>query len=199
MCGLMRSPKADKGQIYTMEGVTAALIMLAVLLFIIQANSLTHPQTEKAIDMKLGQIANDVITTVDWNSADAWSVNSSLKSYVAGWDGHSVTYASNTPDPGLAGLNDSITAMLREFNPASADIKYNIEFSYDVHYKINGTSVKHDEMAIINGEPGDNSMVSKRLITLNDNDTLSDYWTDYQNNGDQFPQVVEVRITCWYL
>jgi hypothetical protein len=71
------------------------------------------------------------------------------------------------------------------------DIQYNIEFFF-----INGTDSQHSDMVLINGEPGDNSVVSTRLVTLNMNDTdLSPFWREYGT----FPQVVQVKMISWYI
>jgi hypothetical protein len=179
----MRS-RDDKGQIYTMEGVTASLIILGVLLFIIQANSLVVPQTSEVIGMKLDLLSNDALTCIDWNANSSWSTTGSLSSYVAGWNGQTVTYANNVPDPELVPLNANISTMLPQ------DVQYNIEFFY-----INGTGM-HSDMVLLNGDPGDNSIVSTRLVTLNMNDTdLSSFW-----RGDAtFPQVVQVKMISWYI
>ncbi len=182
------SSRNDKGQIYTMEGVTASLIILGVLLFIIQANSLVVPQTAKIVDMKLGETSNDILTCLDWSSNNSWSTTGSLESYVAGWDGSTSTYSNNIPDTGLLPLNSNITAML------SPGVQYNLEFFY-----INGTG-EHDNIVILNGEPGDNSMVATRLVTLNSNDaSLSSYWRGDDTISAGLPQVVQVKITCWHL
>lgn len=186
------SLRNDRGQIYTMEGVTAALIILSVLYFIIEANSLVVPQTEKSVDMKLGELANDVLTTLDWNSNDSWSTTGSLQSYVDGWVGQKVTYSSNIPDPGLAPLSSNITAMLLQDDLYQQDdVQYNLQFIYaDKDNKM------HTDMVLLNGEPGDNSMTASRIVTLHADDPgLSSYW---QTNG-QFPQVVQVKIICWHL
>jgi len=182
------SSRNDKGQIYTMEGVTASLIILGVLLFIIEANSLVVPQTANIINMKLGETSNDVLTSLDWNSSDSWSPTGSLEAYVAGWDGQTVTYSNNIPDVSLLALNSNITAMLPQ------DVQYNLGFVY-----VNSTGT-HNSMVIINGEPGDNSMVATRLVTLNSNDTsLSQFWKSDSTIAAGSPQVVQVKITCWNL
>jgi hypothetical protein len=185
------SSRSDKGQIYTMEGVTAAFIILGVLLFIIEANSLVVPQTEKVIDMKLGELSNDVLMSLDWSSNDSWSTTGSLKSYVAGWNGHTVIHTNNVPDAGIVMLNSNISNMLfQDGQYTQGDVQYNLEFFY-----INSTG-KHSDTVLINGEPGDNSMVATRLVTLNENDVgLSTFW----ENNARFPQVVQVKIICWHL
>ena len=182
------SSRNDKGQIYTMEGVTASLIILGVLLFIIQANSLVVPQTAKIVDMKLGETSNDILTCLDWSSNNSWSTTGSL--------GHMLQVGTAVlqliriifPIPGLLPLNSNITAML------SPGVQYNLEFFY-----INGTG-EHDNIVILNGEPGDNSMVATRLVTLNSNDaSLSSYWRGDDTISAGLPQVVQVKITCWHL
>jgi hypothetical protein len=167
-----------------MEGVTASLIILGVLLFIIEANSLVVPQTSEVIGMKLGLLSNDALTCLDWNANNTWSTTGSLTTYVANWNGQTVSYNNNMPDPELTPLNANISTMLPQ------DIRYNIEFFY-----INGTGSNSD-MVLINGEPGDNSVVSTRLVTLNMNDTdLSPFWREY----GIFPQVVQVKMISWYI
>lgn len=175
-----------------MEGITAALIILGVLYLIIEANSMVVPQTEKVVDMKLGELANDMLTTLDWNSASSWSTAPSLQSYVEGWNGHAVTYASNVPDPSLATLNSNLTAMLLQDNSyRQGDVHYNLEFVFT-----DKNLVKHDDMVLLNGEPGDNSMVATRIVTLNGDDPkLSTWWKSH----NQTPQVVQVRLTCWHV
>ena len=83
----MVSRRNDSGQLYTIEGIIASVVLLSVLLFVIQANSIIVPQTEKIADMKLQQKANDILTCVDIsNGSQAYvtngSVSSDLKTYV---------------------------------------------------------------------------------------------------------------------
>jgi hypothetical protein len=186
----MSLANGDKGQIYTMEGIAASIIILGVLLFVIEANSLVVPQTGAVIDMKLSQTANDVLTTIDWNSVNYWSPINSLTSYVIDWDGNSASYMNSIPDPAFGVLDNNITSMLPD------DVEYNLEFIYSLHYE-NGTVKEFDQPVIFHGVAGDNSVVATRIVTINaDEAQSSPYWNSL---SDTFPQVVEVKITCWHL
>lgn len=172
----------DRGQIYTIEGFTSALILVGVLFFIFQSISVVTPQTEKSADMKLGQIASDTLICLDRNTED---YGSDLKSAVAMWNGNSTSYYAHVypGEPDVRALDSQIGGML------SSDIGYRVELAYNNGCAMNITPV------IIHGVPGDNSVVASRLVTLNDNDRLSQFWI----TNNRFPQVIEVRLTCWYL
>lgn len=173
-----------------MEGIASAIIILGVLLFVIQANSLVVPQTEKSIDMKLGQTANDVITSMDWNGNTAWSPAPSLKSYVAAWNGGKANATARYGDPQLATLDGNITSML------PAGVLYDLEFIYTIHHA-NGSAEGRHDLVVYGGEPGDNSMVATRLVTINQDDAqASSLW---ESAGATYPQVVLVKIVCWHL
>ena len=89
----MALPNNDRGQLYTIEGIIASLILLGVLLFIIQANSLVVPQTEKISDMKLQQKANDILTCIGISNGS--NHGNDLKTYVEIWDGTPANPSSN--------------------------------------------------------------------------------------------------------
>ncbi len=172
----------DRGQIYTIEGFAAALILVGVLFFIFQSISVVTPQTEKSADMKLSQITSDTLICLDRVAEDH---GSDLKSAIAGWNGNSATYSEHVDagEPGIRLLDERIKGML------SSDIGYRVElFYYDGTDMVTTRIISH-------GVPGDNSVAAYRLITLNDNDPVSDFWI--ANN--RYPQVIEVRLTSWYL
>lgn len=172
----------DSGQIYTIEGFASALILVGVLFFIFQSISVVTPQTEMSADMKLSQIASDTLICLDRTTEDH---GSTMKSAIAGWNGNSTTYSEHvySGEPDIIMMDTQIRSML------SSDIGYRVELSY-----FDGTAMDTVPV-IIHGVPGDNSVVASRLVTLNDNDHISHFWT--LNN--RFPQVIEVRMTCWYL
>jgi len=172
----------DRGQIYTIEGFASALILVGVLFFIFQSISVVTPQTEKSADMKLSQVASDTLVCLDRITED---YGSDLKSAVAKWNGSGTSYSAHVypGEPDIRTLDSQIRGML------SSDIGYRVELAYYNGSAMNITPV------IIHGVPGDNSVVASRLITLNDNDSFSHFWI----TNNRFPQVIEVRLTCWYL
>ncbi len=54
----------DEGQLHTMEGVIAALILIFAILYIMGAINLVSPQTGKAVDMKHAVRAQDILTAL---------------------------------------------------------------------------------------------------------------------------------------
>lgn len=175
----MRSAKDGSGQIYTMEGIVASVILLSILLFIIESNSIITPQTEGSVDMKLYEKSVDTLTCLDRNDSDSWSMMPSLKTYVSIWNGPEATLQHN-----MTGLSQNITSML------PADVLYNLEFIY------NTSTCMNDSLVIYNGVPPDNSVTATRLVTLNNADANgSAFW----KNMNRAPELVEVKITCWYL
>ncbi|HMK46674.1 MAG TPA: hypothetical protein VK436_08615 [Methanocella sp.] len=179
--------KDDFGQIYTTEGLAAALVMVGVLLFIMQSISLVTPQTGMTTDMKLYQKTADMLVCMDNPGGDNSSI---LKAAVAGWGGSPATISSVTP-PGDTNISLLDTMLASNFtsNPASSDIAYEL----DIHY--NDGTTNHDVPVIIHGKPADSSVVSSRLVTINRGDVNSTFWA----TKNRYPQVVEVRLSSWYL
>lgn len=172
----------DRGQIYTIEGLAAALILIGVLYFIFQSISVVTPQTEMSADMKLGQTTSDTLICVDRLNE---TYSSDLKVAIAGWNGHAADYghAAGAGEAGIAALDGEIAGMM------SNDTGYRVDIAY-----YDGD----DEQVIpliVHGVPGDNSVVATRLVTLNDNDNVSAYW----KGVGCFPQLIQVRLTSWYL
>jgi len=183
----MTFKKDDFGQLYTTEGLAAALLMVGVLLFIMQSVALVTPQTGMTTDMKLYQKTADTLICMDNPSGDNSSI---LKAAIAGWSGNPATITSITPpgDTNVSGLNNMIASNLST-NVASSDVSYEV----DIHY--NDGTTDHDVPVIIHGKPADNSVVSSRLVTINRGDLNSTFWA----TKNRYPQVVEVRLISWYL
>jgi hypothetical protein len=172
----------DRGQIYTIEGFMSALILVGVLYFIFQSISVVTPQTEMSADMKLSQKAADTLICLDWTNED---YGSELKAAVAGWNDGTPDYVGRV-GPGensIRALDAKIASLL------SSDTGYNLEIAYT------DGQVGHTRTAILGGVPGDNSVVVSRLVTINVNDTQSAFW----RGRGFYPQLVEVRLICWYL
>lgn len=171
----------DRGQLTTLEGFTAALILIGLLIFITQSVSVTSPQTELTTAMKLYQKTGDTLICLDrldeTNSSD-------LKIAIEGWGGGSATYASKTP-PGDACIQ-ALDSRIAGFFPP--DVAYNVELYYN-------DGVDHSVPLIIHGRPSDNSVVASRLVTLNAGDPISAYWA----GKNRYPRVLEVRLISWYI
>ena len=172
----------DRGQIYTIEGFASALILIGVLYFIFQSISVVTPQTEMSADMKLSQKAADTLICLDWTNEN---YTSELKTAIALWNNGATSYAArvNPAETSIKALDAEIGSML------SNDTAYSLEIAYN-----DGGSVNRGT-AILGGVPGDNSVVATKLVTINANDTQSAFW----KSRGVYPQLVEVRLICWYL
>ena len=175
-------PMDDMGQIYTIEGFASALILIGVLLIVFSSITVVTPQTEMTTDMKAYQSAADVITIVDRpNEAHG----SDLKGWVAGWNGGCSNYSCSVSpgEKGMAALDGQIASLL------PSDMMYNVELSYyDGNSEVTVPVITH-------GVPGDNSNIATGMVTLNGFDNTSAYWT----GRARFPQLVQARLTVWYL
>ncbi len=75
----------DSGQLYTMEGVAAGLIMIVTAYFVLNTTSIYTPGDMHITDMQLEQIANDALAMMD--TPDTNGTDSDLKDYVSTNDG----------------------------------------------------------------------------------------------------------------
>ncbi len=178
----MRSREGDRAQVYTIEGVVSSVIILGVLLFIMEANTIITPQAERSVDIKLYQRTSDALACLDWDSNNTWSTMGPLKGYVAAWDG-TVAGPGNEVPAGMIALDSNLSKMI------PGHIKYNVDALY-----YDSTGNKQEKCLIYHGKPSDNSAVADRLVTLNKDDVVSDFWKAMQP-----PMVVRVRLTCWYV
>ena len=173
--------KDDRGQLTTLEGITAALILVGLLLYIAQSASVTSPQTEMTTVMKLHQKTADTLICID--RLDETNC-SDLKTAIEAWGGNPATFESKTP-PGDAGI-EALDRLIDGYFPP--DTGYNLE----LHYY---DGADHSQPLILHGKPTDNSAVATRLVTLNPGDSVSAFWA----GKNRYPQVVEVRLTSWYI
>ncbi|WP_424357884.1 DUF7288 family protein [Methanocella sp. MCL-LM] len=183
--------KTTHGQIYTLEGVIAAVVVVGLLIFIIQSISVVSPQTEMTSNMKLLQKASDTLICLDrLNETNT----SELKSTISGWNGTLADYETNLSlvEMNISLLDEKIRYYLTPDGNYS-DIYYNVEIFYH-----NDTG-DHRAPLIVHGKPGDNSVVASRLITINSNEKTSSFWAESIAEYSSFPQVVEVRLISWYL
>ncbi len=197
----------DSGQIHTIEGITAALMLLVVLTAVIQSITFVAPQTEKTLDMNLSVMATDILTTL--NIGDENHI-SPLKLSALNWShGTAIDPTRGYPpsEGGIASLDRAIGEYLPPYDDANTQnklIRYNVSFFY-----FDGTRWV-DEVVITHGTPYDNTMTVSKIITLNPEDDeligrsiydgkilRSGYWNNFANQN-RMPMVVEVRLSLWY-
>lgn len=196
----------DSGQIHTIEGITAALILVVVLLFVTNSITFVAPQVEKSVDMNMSVMASDILTTTDVGDQNHIS---ELKMDVLAWNNNStIDPGTGIPggEPGIASLDQSIGAYLPPYdnnNTQNKIIRYSVSFFYfDGANWVNRTVISH-------GSAYDNVMTASKIVTLNSNDdqlinksltsgmSRSAYWNNMVN-AHQMPKVVEIRLSLWH-
>ncbi len=198
--------RCEKGQIYTLEGVIASTLMISVLVFSVQATSITPLTSSSAnehIEAQLQFIGNDVLNTLDYGGS-----GSSLKSAVLSWAGSTYTWngthyvsqanSSNT-------MNNTLTTALN-FTLVRLGIAHNVELVFlksDSDCIYNRTSCLDERSVILSGEPSNNAVIVSHKIVLHNSDiTDSDAFSTSTGIGDFDPStdlynIVDFRLIVW--
>ncbi|MDG6244213.1 MAG: hypothetical protein QCH31_07455 [Methanolobus sp.] len=166
----------NKAQLHTLEGLAAAVLMTLTVLAITQSTMIVTPQNSLAVNVQLEQMSSDALGVLDM--APISLVQYNLTECVAGWNKTEATYPTIKHEK----LDDALWHLL-------PGLLYNVDFAYIE----NGNLTV--EKVIINGAPGDNSVVSRRYVTLT-NQTVHMMDGGWSLQDDEL-KVVEVRMTAW--
>lgn len=71
---------SDSGQIYTIEGVAAAILMIVTAYLVVSSTTIITQQDVHIIDMQLEQLGNDALAMMD--TPDSFGNNSTLASAI---------------------------------------------------------------------------------------------------------------------
>ena len=163
----MKLLKDERGQLHTIEGLAAALLMISTVFFVTQGVTVITPQTGLSLDVQLKQSGADALMVLDTEDRKDDIL---LKKYVAAWNGTEANITNPVPKSidvnssyfGNAsgnGLNHTLYVLLPE------DVVYNVDFVYK-----NG-SFMNTSHVIMKGFPPDDSIAVSQLVTLHQNET----------------------------
>ena len=186
----------ERGQLHTIEGLAAAVLMITTIFFVTQGVMVITPQTELSLDVQLKQLGSDALTILD---ADDPRDGILLKRYVAAWNGTEANFTNPVPDSidvnshqfGSDGMNDLNHSLYLLLNQTQRDMLYNVDFVYK-----NGSCMNTSHV-IMKGYPPDNSMAVSRLVTLHSGDNIVS--PQLKTEGDLDLKVVEVRLILWWV
>ena len=203
----------DKAQLHTLEGVAAATIILLVIIYAIDATSLT-PLTSTSsnvhIEKELEFLGQDILNYLDYSEP---GYGSKLRDDITNWDGS--TYIWN----GSAYMNDD-NLMLNNSNLTSIFIqtlnKRGIAHNVELTFIDNSSFLPVTRTMIYNGDPSNNAVIVSRKIVLQNigskNGTLQrndDRGKDEDNISKEneiipdidpssnFYNIVDVKIVMW--
>lgn len=186
------------GQMHTIEGLSAAMLLVLAISFAIQSVSLTATSASTAsaeIEQQYAQLAEDVLKTA--------KASGSLERAILNWDTSaasfedSVTersaaqYYSGKEPPGEFGRQ-------LELHLVDNDLAYNI----DLRYKEGNDQLR--TRYVYNGAPSTNAVTVSTTMILSESDELGDGTTLVDSN---YPvsdlsqpglyNIVEVELTVW--
>jgi len=188
----MKLIEDERGQLHTIEGLAAALLMISTLFFVTQGVTVITPQTGLSLDVQLKQSGADALMVLDTEDRKDGIL---LKRYVAAWNGTEANITYPVPksidvtsfqfgNAGGNGLNDSLFELLPE------DVVYNVDFVYENNSNLRTSPV------IMKSYPPDDSIAVSKLVTLHNDDNIR---SPQLNTTDLNVKVVEVRLILWHV
>lgn len=193
----------DKAQLHTLEGVAAATTMLLVIVYAIDATSMTPLTSSTAnlhVETEIALLGQDILGALDYAEP---GYNSKLKNDLATWNGKTYIWnGTRYMENGNASyLQNNLTNNLTNIlNPTltAQGIAHNVEL---IFLTDNGTSFSSALSMIYNGNPSDNAVIVSRKLTLHDGDINT---TKYPGNpiekidpSTNLFNIVEIRLTLW--
>jgi hypothetical protein len=189
------------GQIHTLEAVTATMIMVSVIIFTVQATSLTPLTSSTAnahIEAQMQTMGQDILNVLDYSQ---WGYVSPLKQDIVSWNGYEFSWngtaycSVNTVESSR--LNSSTAEILTEI-AVPRGIAHNLLFIY-----IDSSGLPQRVAYIYNGDPSDNAVTVSRKILLCDHDVsnktafLATTGIPDASPSSDFYNIVDVRLTLW--
>ncbi len=190
----------EKGQMHTLEGVAAATIMLLVIVYAIDATSMTPLTSSTAnvhVETELQVLGQDILGALDYAEP---GYNSNLKNDVLVWGGKEYIWnGTNYMEKGNAvdqsNLTNNLTKILKSTLIVQG-IAHSVELTYLTN---NGTSLITQKM-IYNGNPSDNAVIVSRKIVLHNSDnsinTNNNLLKDIDPSTDLY-NIVDVKLVLW--
>jgi hypothetical protein len=193
----------DKAQMHTLEGVAAATIMLLVIVYAIDATSMTPLTSSTAnvhVETELQVLGQDIMGSLDYAEP---GYNSNLKNDVLTWNGKEYIWnGTKYMEKGNAShpennLTNNLTNILNA-TLIKQGIAHNVELTFLTN---NGTSYSLPERMIYDGDPSENAVIVSRKIVLHDGDINQ---TMYPNNtipdidpSTNLYNIVDVKLILW--
>ncbi|MDW7731133.1 MAG: hypothetical protein SCH66_01745 [Methanolobus sp.] len=193
--------KDGSAQMHTLEAVVAAMIMVSIIVFTIQATSLTPLTSSTAnahIEAQLQTMGQDMLSTLSYS---AYGDDSQLKEDILSWDGKeyvwngSMYQSTNTQNKTT--LDSSLTDILTLI-AVPRGIAHNVHFNW-----VADNGIMMYRPYIYNGDPSDNAVIISKKVILSDSDVgntsvfgATTGIPDAGNSTD-FYNIVDVKMTLW--
>ncbi|KCZ71765.1 hypothetical protein ANME2D_01820 [Candidatus Methanoperedens nitroreducens] len=153
----------EKAQLHTLEGVAAAVIILLVIIYAIDATSMTPLTASTAsvhVETELRALGQDILNTLDYAEPGH---TSKLKNDILAWNGSVYTWSGSnyTVRIGTDNLNNNLTEIFRD-----TLVEQGIAHSVELTFIDNSTLIPYTVNMIYNGDPSNNAVVVSRKFIL---------------------------------
>ncbi|HEY9204595.1 MAG TPA: hypothetical protein VIO58_01640 [Candidatus Methanoperedens sp.] len=198
--------KDEKAQLHTLEGVAAATLLLLVIIYAIDATSMTPLTSSTAnvhIESELAAIGQDILNTLDYAEP---GYNSRLKNDIIKWDGRQYLWNgtkyienSNSTTSQNPPLTNNLTDLLNN-TLIRQGIAHKVELGYLI--RVNNSVVPSTSVEwIYAGVPSNNAVIVSRKIVLQMSDlsglSLSNYTIKKMDPLSDPFNIVDVRLILW--
>ncbi|WP_406660497.1 hypothetical protein V7O66_11695 [Methanolobus sp. ZRKC3] len=202
----MRSGKRRTGfdkdpvaQLHTLEALMTLIIIIGVIIFTVQATSLTPLTSSTAnahIEAQLQTLGQDILNSLDHSQ---YGQTSGLKADITSWNGDPYTWDGNdySNRSKAAPINSSTSEMLK-IVVIPRGIAHNVELSW-----LDDTEMIRTIPYIYSGEPSDNAVIITKRVLISDSDLVapadfaSTMGIQDSDNSTDFYNLVDVRLTLW--
>lgn len=183
----------DKAQLHTLEGVAAATIILLVIIYAIDATSLT-PLTSTSsnihIEKELEFMGQDILNTLDYSEP---GYGSKLRNDISNWSGGSYTWNGSAyivPNTNIV-LNNSLTSIIIQ-TLNKRGIAHNVELTFID----NSSFLPITKNMIYNGDPSNNAVIVSRKIVLQNRGSKNGTLQQNDDRGkDEFNVIIKENET----
>jgi hypothetical protein len=192
----------EKAQLHTLEGVAAATLILLVIIYAIDATSITPLTTSTSnahVESELMTMGQDILNTLDYEEP---GYNSQLKIDILNWSGYQYVWTGNDyiENGGYYPLNNSSLAQNLKLTLVSQGIAHRVDVVYLLTNTNNITGTSAPETMINAGEPSDNAVVISRKIVLQntdkDNPLNNSQIRDIDTTSNLY-NIVDIRLILW--
>ncbi len=186
----------EKAQLHTLEGVAAATIVLLVIVYAIDATSMT-PLTSSTsnlhVEYELRELGQDILNTMDYAEP---GYNSSLKNSILQWDGNIYIWNGSTYiiKGGTSPITNNSLAAFLNTTLTGQGIAHNVVITFID----NVTGMPISRNMIYNGDPSYSAVVvSKKIVLQNtDSDNPSNPIKDIDPSTNLY-NIVDVKLILW--
>jgi len=187
-------------QMHTLEAIMASTIMVVIIVFAVQATSLTPLTSSTAnahIEAQLQTIGQDMLSALDYSQYDQ---TSDLKKDILDWNGDEYAWSGDSYESRAnanATLNSSMKYMFT-YILIPRGIAHNVQFSH-----MSDTGRFSSIFYIYNGDPSDNAVIVSRKVLLSNPDIgntsifqINTGIVDIDDTTDLY-NIIDVKLILW--